>query len=175
MPILDYCFQDGKQKTPLSRRKTENTMKFSASPLRSLMSGSFDEKSGNVSVVKSQQDTSARWKSQEDDELSRISVATTIDETNASDCSSFRDESIIAAVVPMTAPDKYGQRHPIESDTLIALELANFEYQSKLLDSAEKVALNEATRRCPELLTKEFKLMFLRCECFNAKVSRVSS
>ena len=150
-------------------------MKFSVSPLRSLMSGSFDEKSGNVSVVKSQQDTTARWKAQEDDELSRISVATTVDETNASDCNSLIDESVTATVVHMTAPDKYGQRYPIENDTLIELELANFEYQSKLLDSAEKVALTEATRRCPELLTKEFKLMFLRCECFNAKVSNVSS
>ena len=75
----------------------------------------------------------------------------------------------------MTEPDIYGQRHPIESDTLIALELANFEYELKRLDCVEKVAVIEAKRRCPALLTNEFKLMFLRCECFNAKVSRASS
>jgi hypothetical protein len=75
----------------------------------------------------------------------------------------------------MTEPDIYGQRHPVESEMLIVVKLEDFEYEMELLDSVDKVAFIEAKRRCPELLTDKFKLMFLRCECFNAKVSSLSS
>ncbi|CAB9518712.1 tocopherol transfer protein-like [Seminavis robusta] len=66
-----------------------------------------------------------------------------------------------------TEPDDYGQRHPIETPQLIISKLRSFEYQLVLIPHHKKTCLKKAMKNCPELLTDKFKLMFLRCECFN--------
>lgn len=68
-----------------------------------------------------------------------------------------------------TPPDQYGQIHPIETDELIAAKRQEFE--TELAKISEKQNVEMAQQRCPELLTDDFKLMFLRCEVFQANVS----
>lgn len=72
-------------------------------------------------------------------------------------------------------PDIYGQVHPIETPELIAQKQAEFETELEKLATDSKKTLLQAQERCPELLTHDFKLMFLRCEVFNADVSTVVS
>lgn len=109
--------------------------------------------------------------------MSRKSEAETVE--TSSDCStddnsSNNDEDEDGCCmgnnnrVPLSEPDIYGQRHPIENDTLIALKLVDFDFEVKQLDEQDKIALIMAQKQCPSLLTDPFKLMFLRCECFNA-------
>jgi hypothetical protein len=73
-----------------------------------------------------------------------------------------------------------GQLHPNETPELIAQKLVEIESEvEKLTLAANPNAkqncwqLKQAQERCPELLTDAFKLMFLRCEVFNANVSYV--
>ena len=73
-------------------------------------------------------------------------------------------------MIPMTEADQYGQAHPIESDDLISEKLKDLEKEITLLADDKRAAYNQAKDKCPELLTDKFKLMFLRCEVFNAKV-----
>ena len=76
----------------------------------------------------------------------------------------------------MTDPAVHGQRHPIESNMLIVHKLQYFETYSKRMDWANNnVAMTQAESQCPELLKDDFKLMFSRCECFDAKISMISS
>jgi hypothetical protein len=71
-------------------------------------------------------------------------------------------------------PDLYGQVHPNETPELIAQKQAEFETEIEKLPADTKESLLQAQERCPELLTHDFKLMFLRCEVFNADVSNVT-
>ena len=68
-------------------------------------------------------------------------------------------------------PDVYGQVHPEETDDMIAQKLRAFEEEVEKLPADTKKSIQQAQEKCPELLTKEFKLMFLRSEVFNADVS----
>jgi hypothetical protein len=70
-------------------------------------------------------------------------------------------------------PDIYGQVHPNETPELIALKQREFETEIEKLAADTKQNLLQAQERCPELLTHDFKLLFLRCEVFNADVSTV--
>jgi hypothetical protein len=73
-------------------------------------------------------------------------------------------------MIPMTEADQYGQAHPIESEDLINTKLRDLDKEISLIADTKKAAYNQAKEKCPELLTDKFKLMFLRCEVFNAKV-----
>jgi hypothetical protein len=68
-------------------------------------------------------------------------------------------------------PDQYGQVHPNETEALITSKLQDFEVEIAKLPKEQKAAFEQAKTKCPELLTTDFKLMFLRCEVFNADVS----
>ena len=71
-------------------------------------------------------------------------------------------------------PDVYRQVHPAESLQLIQEKLAEFD---TAVDNIVKTQENnhkcllQAIENCPELLTREFKLMFLRCEVFNTNLA----
>jgi len=67
-------------------------------------------------------------------------------------------------------PDIYGQLHPVETPELIAKAHADFDRLVESLPPAEKKGLLQAQAKCPQLLTDDFKLQFLRCEVFNADV-----
>jgi hypothetical protein len=74
-----------------------------------------------------------------------------------------------------------GQLHPNETPELIAQKLIEMESEIEKLQIAAAdpntkqncLQLSIAQQRCPELMTDAFKLMFLRCEVFNANVSYV--
>jgi len=72
------------------------------------------------------------------------------------------------------APDVYGQLHPIETPKLIETKLAEFDdlvaERTQKIDDKNK-ELIQALKKCPDLLTKQFKLMFLRCEVFNTPLA----
>jgi hypothetical protein len=67
--------------------------------------------------------------------------------------------------------DVYGQLHPVESEELIAAQRQKFEDELDLMTSDKKKSLLQAQETCPQLLTDDFKLLFLRCEVFNAKLA----
>jgi hypothetical protein len=68
--------------------------------------------------------------------------------------------------------DVYGQLHPLESRELVQDKLAEFDALLKEITEKEEnetsKSLLQATEKCPNLLTSDFKLIFLRCELFNA-------
>jgi hypothetical protein len=69
-------------------------------------------------------------------------------------------------------PDIYGQSHPVETPEIIAAALEEFRSQlHKASASASKNAVLHAQAKCPELLTDDFHLFFLRCEVFHIDVS----
>ncbi|CAB9525219.1 Transfer protein [Seminavis robusta] len=73
-----------------------------------------------------------------------------------------------------TEPDIYGQVHPVETPALLDEAIEEFDRQVLVLLEEEEedntaktvVHLRQAQEKCPELLTRDFKLMFLRCDCF---------
>ena len=76
------------------------------------------------------------------------------------------------ATVGLT-PDQYGQLHPEETPELLERKLKAFEEELQKLKPEELKYAKEADAKCPELVTDEFKLMFLRCEVFNADVRSI--
>jgi hypothetical protein len=67
-------------------------------------------------------------------------------------------------------PDQYGQVHPVETPELVAEARKQFELEVLKLPEEKLRSLKQAQEKCPELLTDDFKLMFLRSEVFNADV-----
>ena len=68
-------------------------------------------------------------------------------------------------------PDMYGQKHAIESSKCVSDSLRLLEREITKLPDDIRAGLDQAAIFCPELLTKEHKIMFLRCEQFKADVS----
>ena len=70
--------------------------------------------------------------------------------------------------------DVYGQVHPVETPELIHYKLNEFEAAveefRKKNDKSHK-SLLQAMEKCPQLLTRDFKLMFLRSEVFNTNLA----
>jgi hypothetical protein len=100
------------------------------------------------------------------------SICSTDDDTASEQSSGeFRlQEQQCVVPVPMTDVDIYGQRHPIESPALIESKLGEFEDELENLPPGKVENVVAAEELCPELVTPAFKLMFLRCECFDSKV-----
>lgn len=73
--------------------------------------------------------------------------------------------------VSFTDPDQYGQYHPLENEELIGEKLKAFDAACGEIPAVEKENLTLAETNCPDLLTKEFKLQFLRCEVFNEELA----
>jgi hypothetical protein len=65
------------------------------------------------------------------------------------------------------APDTYGQVHPLETPELLREKLAEFDDLVSRMPHKSAASLRVAERRCPELLTNGFKLMFLRADVFD--------
>jgi hypothetical protein len=70
-----------------------------------------------------------------------------------------------------SGPDVYGQIHPTETVDLIQKSLHDFHAILNHLPDKKKHNVLQAQLKCPEMLTDSFKLMFLRCECYNTDVS----
>ena len=75
--------------------------------------------------------------------------------------------------VEFTAEDVYGQKHPIETPELIQAKLKELDSDLEKLPQDEKDLWEEAKEKCPELTDDDDKLMFLRCELFNANVCKL--
>jgi len=67
--------------------------------------------------------------------------------------------------------DVYGQIHPVETPELIANGLTNLEEELSKIPDKKKKALQQALIECPDVVNDSHKLMFLRCEVFNAKLA----
>jgi hypothetical protein len=85
------------------------------------------------------------------------------------------DETKPVAADLLSVPDQYGHLHPIETPDLVRSKLKDLEVEIAKLDKEVKEAYHEAQTKCPDLITDEFKLIFLRCELFNAEVSTLYS
>jgi len=67
--------------------------------------------------------------------------------------------------------DIYGQVILKETSELISTNLEKLDEELERIPNAEKVAWALANERCPQFITKEFKLKFLRCEIFDATLA----
>eukprot|EP00984_Skeletonema_dohrnii_P038981 scaffold42828_cov178-Skeletonema_dohrnii-CCMP3373.AAC.2 len=70
-------------------------------------------------------------------------------------------------------PDIYGQRHAIESSKCVGDSLRLLEKEITKLPDDLRAGLDQAAVFCPELLTKEHSIMFLRCEQFNVDLAAI--
>ena len=69
-------------------------------------------------------------------------------------------------------PDLYGQKHTIETPELIQDSLILLEDEIWKLPEEDQAILIRASIECPDVFeSKQHRLMFLRCEQFNADVS----
>jgi CRAL/TRIO domain len=68
-------------------------------------------------------------------------------------------------------PDIYGQVHPVETPELIESKLAEFEEEVEKIPLGKRESLLLAQEKCPDQLTRAYKLKFLRADTFNAKLA----
>jgi hypothetical protein len=68
-------------------------------------------------------------------------------------------------------PDVYGQVHSVETKELISTKLKELEEEVAKLPDDKVLCLKQAQDICPQFLDDDFRLLFLRCEVFNADVS----
>ena len=64
--------------------------------------------------------------------------------------------------------DIYGQCHPIETDELIDARLKELDEELEKVKKGESWL--QAKAKCPDLVGRDFLLMFLRCRKFQAEV-----
>lgn len=78
-------------------------------------------------------------------------------------------------VLSLSDPDPlYGQVHPHETPELLEHKLKALEEELVQTTNLKKrQGYDQAVSKCPEQLTNDFKLRFLRCEVFNVQVSDV--
>jgi CRAL/TRIO domain len=69
-------------------------------------------------------------------------------------------------------PDVYGQVHPVETTDLVKRKMIEFEDEvKKLMNDSISDNLKIALEKCPDFMTRDFKLKFLQCEVFNADLA----
>lgn len=68
-------------------------------------------------------------------------------------------------------PDIYGQLHPIETPDLIERKQTEFALEIEKIPSDQRQNAILAEDKCPDIVNTSFKLMFLRCEVFNADLA----
>lgn len=69
-------------------------------------------------------------------------------------------------------PDLYGQRHAIETAKCISDSLRLLEKEIRKLPDEDRSGIDQASIVCPEIYeSKEHRLLFLRCEQFNADLA----
>ena len=103
---------------------------------------------------------------------STVSVCSSDDDrpSEQSNSSSCDKPNVRKHKITLLDADIYGQRHPVESETLIKSKLLEFGSSIKKLGPSRLKNVSAAELRCPELVSACFKLVFLRCECFDAEV-----
>ena len=86
----------------------------------------------------------------------------------------IEEDSVLGRKVNLShsEPDVYNQTHPIETAELIATGFSNLEEELSKISISEKRAYMRALNENPDIVNDAHKLMFLRCEVFNAHVSR---
>jgi hypothetical protein len=118
-----------------------------------------------------------------DDDERCASLAMTAESDEGSDSSDIQSDPTTTTTeacscpfleeVPMSEPDIYGQRHPIESAELIQCKLQEFDLAVAAIPPKSRQTIDIAEKQCPQLLTNQFKLLFLRCDCYNTAVSKL--
>jgi CRAL/TRIO domain len=77
-----------------------------------------------------------------------------------------RRDSRVLEPISYHKPDVYGQVHPIETEELLNKSLEEFEKQLRLIPSDISGAALMAEEMCPEIVSRDFKICFLRAEVF---------
>ena len=100
-------------------------------------------------------------------------VATAISGSpTSSNTSSQPPKHIYSRFVKKRHADLYGQRHTIETSKCISDSLRLLEKELQKIPQDERSGIEHASIICPEIYaSKEHRLLFLRCEQFNADVS----
>ena len=88
---------------------------------------------------------------------------------------SLESKVVPASMLPV-APDPtaklmYGQVHPEETPDLLSNGQEALEKELNKIPIESKTGWLKANKQCLALVNEEHKLLFLRCEVFNAKVS----